>query len=279
MARQPCCTRPTHCQRRLPARDALVSCSKGSRGLDRPRARQRIRGGDRRWHARADRERYRKRARGETRTRSCAGTLGSPRLCVLRRGRSYSDRRPRRRDSGDAKATSMSAQPAGGSAIALRRVLYALLPGVVVYGAFAVWHGIDSLGSELARFHWWAFAAACGLALANYGIRWLKWEFYLSRLEIRGVRRIDSLLTFLSGFVLTVTPGKVGEVFKSVVLFETYGVPVARTAPIVVAARVTDVIGVVVLIVGGSLGFSGGLVWAARGSAAVLTLLVVVSNR
>jgi glycosyltransferase 2 family protein len=173
----------------------------------------------------------------------------------------------------------MSAEFAGSSALALRRVLYALLLGVVVYGAFAVWHGIDSLGSELARFHWWAFALACALALANYGVRWLKWEFYLSRLQIRGVRRIDSLLTFLSGFVLTVTPGKVGEVFKSVVLFETYGVPVSRTAPIVVAERVTDVIGIVVLIVVGSAGLSGGLLWAGLGAAAVAILLIVVGSR
>ncbi len=173
----------------------------------------------------------------------------------------------------------MSREPASGNAIALRRILYAMLLGVVVYGAFAVWHGLDSLGGALARFHWWTFAAACSLALANYGVRWLKWEFYLSRLEIRGVRRIDSLLTFLSGFVLTVTPGKVGEVFKSVVLFETYGVPVARTAPIVVAERVTDVIGIIVLIVAGSAGLSGGLIWAALGATAVLMLLVVVGSR
>jgi glycosyltransferase 2 family protein len=173
----------------------------------------------------------------------------------------------------------MSGGPQTGSAIALRRILYAMLLGVVVYGSFAVWRGLDRLGSELARFHWWAFAAACGLALANYAVRWLKWEFYLARLEIRGVRRIDSLLTFLSGFVLTVTPGKVGEVFKSVVLFEIYGVPVARTAPIVVAERVTDVIGVVVLVVVGSAGLSGGLIWAGIGTGAVLILLGVVGSR
>ncbi len=112
--------------------------------------------------------------------------------------------------------------------------------------------------------------------------RYLKWEFYLARLDIRGVKRGDSLLTFLSGFVLTVTPGKVGEVFKSLVLFETHGVPVARTAPIVIAERVTDVIGIVVLIVLGKssrLRFGRLCVWAGMGTAAVVVLLVVVSNR
>jgi uncharacterized membrane protein YbhN (UPF0104 family) len=42
---------------------------------------------------------------------------------------------------------------------------------------------------------------------------------------------------------------------------------------------VTDVIGVVVLIVLGSLGFSGGLLWAGLGATAVAVLLVVVSSR
>lgn len=135
------------------------------------------------------------------------------------------------------------------------------------------------MGSELARFAWWGFAAACALALGNYLVRWLKWEFYLARLDIRGVGRRDSLLTFLSGFVLTVTPGKVGEVFKSLVLYETHGVPVERTAPIVLAERLTDVIGVVVLIVMGSAGFRGGLVWAAIGGAIVAAVLGTVASK
>jgi uncharacterized protein (TIRG00374 family) len=154
-----------------------------------------------------------------------------------------------------------------------------MLLAVLVYGGFAVWRGLGKMGDELGRFAWWSFGAACALAFGNYLVRFLKWEFYLARLGVRGVGKVDSLLTFLSGFVLTVTPGKVGEVFKSLLLFETHAVPVARTAPIVVAERVTDVIGITVLIVLGSLGFSGGLVWAAIGLAAVVFLLVIVSNR
>jgi uncharacterized membrane protein YbhN (UPF0104 family) len=154
-----------------------------------------------------------------------------------------------------------------------------MLLAVAVYGGFAVWSGLGKIGGELERLRWWSFGAACALAFGNYLLRWLKWEFYLSRLGVRGVGRMDSLLTFLSGFVLTVTPGKVGEVFKSVVLFETHGVPVERTAPIVVAERLTDVIGVVVLIVAGSIGFRGGLLWAALGALAVGTVLAVVASR
>ncbi|MCL2724609.1 MAG: flippase-like domain-containing protein [Polyangiaceae bacterium] len=161
----------------------------------------------------------------------------------------------------------------------IRRILVAMLLGVCVYGAFAVYSGLDKMGESLAIFHVEAFAFACALAFGNYVLRFLKWEFYLSRLDIRGINKTDSFLTFCSGFVLTVTPGKVGEVFKSLILAETHGVPMTKTAPIVVAERATDVIGVVVLIVIGSLAFSGGLVWAGVGAALVLALLAIVANR
>ncbi len=162
----------------------------------------------------------------------------------------------------------------------LRRILVAMLLGVCVYGAFVVYRGVDEIGRSLEHFRASAFVIACALAFGNYVLRYFKWEFYLARLDIRGVKKSDSFLTFLSGFVLTVTPGKVGEVFKSLILFETHGVPITKTAPIVVAERATDVVGIVVLIIASaSLGFSGGLLWAGVGSALVLALLLVVGHR
>ena len=162
---------------------------------------------------------------------------------------------------------------------ALKKVIYVMIIGVMLYGAVAVWRGIDKFGAVLSAFHGSAFLFACGLAFGNYICRFFKWEFYLARLGIRGVPKWESFLIFLSGFVLTVTPGKVGEVFKSAVLEERYGVPLPKTAPIVVAERITDVLGIVVLIALGSTAFSGGLVWAGIGTGLVVVLLVVIMSR
>jgi len=154
----------------------------------------------------------------------------------------------------------------------------AMILGVVVYATFALYRGMHEIGESLSKFTWSAFGLACALAFGNYLTRFLKWEYYLARLEIRGIPKLDSLLTFFSGLVLTVTPGKVGEVFKSLVLYQTHDVAVARTAPIVLAERLTDVLGIVILIVAGSAGFSGGLVWAGVGSLLVLLVLVAISS-
>ena len=158
-----------------------------------------------------------------------------------------------------------------------RRIIGAMLLGVLVYVGFALYTGVGKIAEDLSRYAWSTFAIACGLAFTNYVLRFLKWEYYLAVLGVRGVPKGESFLTFLSGFVLTVTPGKVGEVFKSLILFQLRGVPIERTAPIVVAERVTDLIGVIVMIAVGSLGFPGGLVWASAGGALVLVLLLFVS--
>jgi uncharacterized protein (TIRG00374 family) len=151
-----------------------------------------------------------------------------------------------------------------------------MLLAIGVYGAFVVATGYGKISGALHGFHFGALAAALALSSLNYLIRFAKWEFYLRRLGIFGVPKGDSLLVFLSGFVLTVTPGKLGEVLKSAVLSETYGVDPARTAPIVVAERLTDVISIIVLIIVGSLGFSFGLVWATAGSCVVAAGLALI---
>ena len=51
------------------------------------------------------------------------------------------------------------------------------------------------------------------------------------------------------------TPGKVGEAVKAVLLRASHGIPVARTAPIVVAERVTDLIGLLLLAMVGVFSF------------------------
>lgn len=158
----------------------------------------------------------------------------------------------------------------------VRRVMLVTLVGVVLYGLFVVYTGVAQIGESFARFHGSALLIALGLACFNYALRFCKWQYYLARLGIAGIPVLDSLLVFLTGFVLTITPGKVGEVFKSAVLAKTHGVPMARTAPIVVADRLTDVIGIVALILIGGASFPGGLPWALAGAVAIAIGLLLI---
>ncbi|MSP24032.1 MAG: flippase-like domain-containing protein [Myxococcales bacterium] len=160
----------------------------------------------------------------------------------------------------------------------VRRVALVMLAGILLYGGFVLYVGLADIAARFGTFRFLALAGASGLSLVNYLIRFVKWEYYLAIVGIRGIPKVESLLTFLSGFVLTVSPGKVGEVFKSLILYRTRGIPIEQSAPIVVAERITDLIGVIGMIAIGSLAFDGGLGWALAGTLLVFVLLVTIAS-
>ncbi len=89
--------------------------------------------------------------------------------------------------------------------------------------------------------------------------RFLEWHYYLGVIDARHrISTKDSLIIFVATFIMVVSPGKAGELLKSVMLkIHTTktkdglviegGVPVARSAPIVIAERVVDGIAVIIL--------------------------------
>ncbi|MFT3695298.1 MAG: lysylphosphatidylglycerol synthase transmembrane domain-containing protein [Kofleriaceae bacterium] len=119
---------------------------------------------------------------------------------------------------------------------------------VIAVAAFSMVGDVRHLGDRLTGFGWWAFFAALGLALANYVLRFVRWEIYLRRQEVR-VPTTSSALVFGAGLSLSITPAKLGELVKSYLLREMHDIPAPRTAPIVVAERVTDLIALLVLAV------------------------------
>ena len=58
----------------------------------------------------------------------------------------------------------------------------------------------------------------------------------------------DSAAVFVSGFVLSLSPGKVAEVLKSLVIRGLTGTPVAVTLPVVAAERLSDGLAVILLL-------------------------------
>lgn len=126
------------------------------------------------------------------------------------------------------------------------RVVLGVAAGVAVYIGLSIWADARDVAAALSAFHWRVAALACLLAAANYLVRFGRWHYYLRLLGIRVAPR-DSLNVFLAGFALTVTPGKLGEAVKAFLLRASHGQPVARTAPIVIAERVTDLVALLLL--------------------------------
>ena len=125
-------------------------------------------------------------------------------------------------------------------AVLVAALAFAVLVGLGAYADFG------DLGDALGDFRWELFPAALALTFVNYLVRFWRWQVYLRRLEIR-VPAQRSFWIFFAGQTMTLSPGKVGEVLKSVLLKRSFDVPIRRSAPIVLAERITDGLGVVVI--------------------------------
>mgnify|MGYP003668739639 FL=1 len=133
-----------------------------------------------------------------------------------------------------------------GVTLRVKRLLQATIIAVVAFAGISMYTDVSALGNRLGGFGWWAMAAALGLALFNYCVRFLRWTLYLRGAKVRLETGL-SIRIFLSGFALSITPGKLGELIKCYLIREFRSVPIAKTAPLVVGERVTDLTALLVL--------------------------------
>lgn len=143
------------------------------------------------------------------------------------------------------------------SAIPWKGLFVALGLGFVVYAVLGLITDFGDVAQSLEDFAFQTFGFALALAFANYVIRFVKWQYYLGLLKI-SVPTFQSFIIFLAGFLMSVTPAKVGEVLRSLLLKESHDIPIERTAPIVIADRLSDLLALLVLMSAGAATFQQG---------------------
>jgi uncharacterized protein (TIRG00374 family) len=127
-----------------------------------------------------------------------------------------------------------------------RSLLIAIALGAAVALGLAATADLAATLDALARFRWRLGPLIVLAVLANWALRFAKWHFYLRCLDVR-LAWGPSLRVFLAGFTMAISPGKLGEVLKAVLVRDLVGTPVSLTASVVMAERLTDVAGLVAL--------------------------------
>lgn len=158
-----------------------------------------------------------------------------------------------------------------------RRLLHGIAIGVgvaaLVYVGLAMYADWHELRGALGAFRWLLLIPVLALSLVNYGVRFLRWQLYLRQAHVP-LAPTRSLRIFMSGLVMSVTPGKMGELLKAYLVRAHTGTPVTRTGPVVIAERLTDLTALFVLICVGSLVYRTGFATVVA-SAAVTVLLLL----
>ena len=112
--------------------------------------------------------------------------------------------------------------------------------GVAVFFGLVVVGDADAVRRTFRSFDWTILLVVAGLTTGGFAFRFLKWEYYLRRLGI-DVPLVTSLLVFVSGLMIVITPMKGGGVWKGWLLKGIEDMPISRVVPVVVK-RSTDLL-------------------------------------
>ena len=140
----------------------------------------------------------------------------------------------------------------------IRGVIIGLVLALVVFTALTVVGDARELKDSLSRFNWLYLVPIVALTIWNYWWRFRKWEIYLNALGVPHIPRGTGLPIFLSGFSMSVTPGKVGEIIKAFYVRRETNAPIERVSGAIVAERGTDALAMLILALVGATQFSYG---------------------
>ncbi|MCC6865071.1 MAG: flippase-like domain-containing protein [Ignavibacteria bacterium] len=159
-----------------------------------------------------------------------------------------------------------------------KKILFSVILGALVFLGLSIYANFNELLDAFSLYNWLLFPLILVFSLINYIFRFFRWEHYTKVLDIK-IKRKMSFLIFLSSFIMSVTPGKIGEVFKSYLLKEQIGTPVSKSAPIVFAERITDFLSLVLLSLTGALMFGYGTNLIIGFGILFILTIFIISNR
>lgn len=122
-------------------------------------------------------------------------------------------------------------------------VVLASAIGYILIGLWGGWHEVIAAAIKVGVF---GIVLALGLSLVNYFLRFIRWQHYLKLLGYH-VPWWHSLRIYIAGFALTVTPGKTGEILRSVFL-KNHGVTYRHSIGALVSERFSDLISAVLIV-------------------------------
>ena len=159
-----------------------------------------------------------------------------------------------------------------------KNIFISLAIAGLLYLGFTIYANIDNVLFAFASFNWFLIPLLLLLSLTNYCIRFLKWDYYLGVVDVK-VKKIDSFSIFMSGLIMSVTPGKMGELLKSYLVREVTKTPISKTFPIIFAERITDFISLIIITLAGAYVFNFGRAIVIGVGIFFLIVLILISNR
>ena len=119
-----------------------------------------------------------------------------------------------------------------------------LISIIAIYATFLILSDFSKLSEKIIDFKIEYLPVILILAPLGWLALYYRWVLLLRNLNYNLPHK-KNFQIFLSGFALSVTPGKVGELLKSQLLKDSFGIPRKITAPVILVERLYNAVGIV----------------------------------
>lgn len=136
------------------------------------------------------------------------------------------------------------------------RVMFpGLILGVLALIVMVVLGDVSQISLHFNIFKWQYFALALGFDLINHFLHFLKHNFHMSQSSFKGLSLGRRIKLYLSGAVLSASPQRVSESYKSVWLSQASGLPLNTADSLHLLDRISDILSIIALATAGTLAF------------------------
>ena len=127
-----------------------------------------------------------------------------------------------------------------------KKFLIILIGSIVVYSLFLILSDFSKLSEEILDFEIMYLPLILILVPLGWLALYFRWTLLLKNSGYVLPHK-KNFQIFLSGFPLSITPGKVGELLKCELLKENFNIPRKITAPIILVERLYNGVGIVII--------------------------------
>ncbi len=127
-----------------------------------------------------------------------------------------------------------------------KKFLIILIGSIIVYSLFLILSDFSKLSEEILDFEIMYLPLILILVPLGWLALYFRWTILVKNSGYVLPHK-KNFQIFLSGFPLSITPGKVGELLKCELLKENFNIPRKITAPIILVERLYNGVGIVII--------------------------------
>ena len=158
------------------------------------------------------------------------------------------------------------------------RIYIVIIATIILYFIFLVISDLGEVYAQLNKMDTSYLPIILLLIPLCWIVLFTRWNLLLKNSNVH-VPVKDNLKIYLSGFALSITPGKVGELIKSQLLKNKFGIPREKTAPIVLVEQLYNIIGIIGVSILGLWYFEFGAHIILIAASLLVIILILISSK